>query len=140
MIVTPEDIRRAIVEKVEELKLSFDYPIIVEYDNHQSVNHVDLKIVYVDGMQMGLSMIQPGHRVFGSIVVEVMSKAGTGMREANAILYHFYSQMQMTNGMYPVRTYAARLASRPEINGWTGMAAIIPFWADSFPCCIPSPC
>lgn len=142
MKVTLEDVRRAITEKVEELKQAFDYPISVSYDNHDTANYelqskpyVDVSIMWQGGQQMGLSMIQPGHRMQGSIIVEVRAKEGSGMREANTILEHFYPSLQMTNGMYPVRTYAGRPASRPAANGWAGVAMVIPFWVDSFGCC-----
>lgn len=139
MKVTLEDVRKAITTKVEALRAELPTPVNVSYDNRdvtnyelQSVPYVDVSIFWQGGQQMGLSMIQPGHRMQGSIIIEVKAKEGSGMKEANNLLEHFFPRMQMTNDMLPVRTYAARMASRPEFNGWVGVAAIIPFWVDSF--------
>lgn len=131
--------RQAIVAKVESLKALFtDYNLLVEYANGDVVNtalqknpYLKVRIVYQDGSQIDLGE-EPGHRLIGTIVIEACVKEGSGTKQANDLLNHFYPYMHMTDKIPPVRTLAARFASRNAVNGWVAEAAIIPFWVDAF--------
>lgn len=133
-----ERIRLALTERVEDLKATFTaYPLLVEYANGQVVNtatqvnpYLKVKIVYQGGDQINLAL-DPDHRAIGTIQVEAMVKAGTGTAQANRLLEHFYPSLHMSDSMGPLRTRAARFASREARDGWAGEAALIPFWADS---------
>lgn len=133
-----ERIRLALTNKVEALKLTFtDYPLVIEYANGQVVNtatqtqpYLKVKIVYQGGDQINLAL-DPDHRAIGTIQVEAMVKAGTGTGAANRLLEHFYPALHLSDTMGPIRTRAARFASRDAKDGWAAEAALIPFWADS---------
>lgn len=137
---TRERIRAAVESKVDALKATFsDNPsLIVEYGNTIGINTADQKkpylrvsIVYQDGQQIDLSS-KPGHRLIGTLVVEACVKAGTGTSAANKLLGHFYPELQMKDNIEPLRTLAARFASKEAASdGWVAEAALIPFWADS---------
>ncbi len=134
-----ELIRIALVTKVESLKATFSsYPLVIEYANGNVVNtalqknpYLRVWIVYQDGQQVDLSN-KPGHRLMGTLVVEACVKAGTGTSAANKLLGHFYPELQMKDTIKPLRTLAARFASKEAgSDGWATEAALIPFWADS---------
>lgn len=134
-----ELIRIALVTKVESLKATFSsYPLVIEYANGNVVNtalqknpYLRVWIVYQDGQQVDLSN-KPGHRLMGTLVVEACVKAGTGTSAANKLLEHFYPELQMKDTIKPIRTLAARFASKEAgSDGWATEAALIPFWADS---------
>lgn len=139
MIVTREQARQAVTTKVEALKASFtDYTVIVEYDNREAVNRATqskpflaVTLVYIDGYQINLGPSSQ-HRPIGTIVVEAWDKEGAGTARVNKLLDHFYRGMQMTDSMAPVRTFAARFASkRVPVQGWIAQSALIPFWYDT---------
>ena len=134
-----ELIRIALVTKVESLKATFSsYPLVIEYANGNVVNtalqknpYLRVWIVYQDGQQIDLSN-KPGYRLIGTLVVEACVKAGTGTSAANKLLEHFYPELQMKDTIKPIRTLAARFASKEAgSDGWATEAALIPFWADS---------
>ncbi len=133
-----ERARIAVVNKVEALRASFTvYPLTVEYANGNVVNtalqtrpYLRVQIRYQDGQQIGLSLT-PGHRLLGTIVVEACVKEGSGTRQANELLAHFYPALHMKDSIPPLRTLASRFAPVPLRDGWTGEAALIPFWVDS---------
>ena len=134
-----ERARTALVTKVEQLRLTFTpYPLVVEFANGAVVNtarqsHPYLKagLRYQDGAQIELAT-NPGHRIMGTIVLEAWVKQGTGTRQANELLAHFYPAIQMRDTLPPLRTAAARFAPAPLRDGWLAEAALIPFWMDSF--------
>ena len=133
-----ERIRIALVDEVEALRATFtEYPLEVEYANGKVVNtatqtkpYLKVRIVYQDGDQINLAL-DPDYRAIGSIVVEAAVKAGSGTAEANRLLEHFYPTLQLSDRMGPLRTRAARFASKDARDGWAAEAALIPFWADS---------
>lgn len=133
-----EQIRLAVVAKVESLKATFtDYPLVIEYTNGNVVNTADqvdpylkVRIVYQDGAQIDLAT-SPGHRLMGTVVLEACVKQGTGTKAANELLGHFYPAMHMRDTIPPLRTLASRFAPGPTRDGWAIEAALIPFWADS---------
>lgn len=133
-----EDIRLAVVAQVEALKGTFpDYLLLVEYANGLVINtatqvdpYLRVRIVYQDGDQIDLAA-KPGHRLIGTLLVEACIKAGTGTSKANKLLSHFYPTLHLSDRMGPLRTRAARFASKDAKDGWAAEAALIPFWADS---------
>lgn len=134
-----ESIRVALVTKVETLKATFaGYPLIVEYANENVVNtalqvnpYLKVSITYQGGQQIDLGD-SPGHRLMGTVIIEACVKAGRGTKEANKLLQHFYPAIHMKDTIPPLRTLAARFASKPAYSdGWATEAALIPFWADS---------
>lgn len=133
-----EQIRSAVVAQVESLKATFvNYPLIVEYANGAAVNtakqtdpYLRVRLVYQDGDQIDLAL-KPGYRLMGTLIVEACVKAGTGTAKANSLLSHFYPTLHLSDRMGPLRTRAARFASKDAKDGWAVEAAIIPFWADS---------
>jgi len=140
MIVTLETVRAAVVSKLEELRWKLPEPVVIEYDNHPDVNspsqgsapYLKVSILWQDGEQLGLSDIQPGHRLQGVLVLEALAREGAGMKKVYELLDGMYPELQMSSCMYPVKTQAARPASRPTVSGWMGAAMVIPFWAESF--------
>lgn len=139
MIVTREMARQAITTRIQSLKATFSpYAVAVEYDNMNTVNRatqsnpfLGVTLVYIDGMQINLGP-DSQHRPMGTLVLEAFDKEGAGTARMNALLDHFYRGVQMTDSMAPVRTHAARFASKrtPE-QGWIAQSALIPFWYDS---------
>ena len=132
MIVTREQVRQAITTRVELLKNSFTaHALVIQYDNANPVNkavqslpYLGITIVYMDGKQIGLGPTSE-HRPMGTIVV-----AGTS--RMNNLLEHFYRGLHKTDSIVPVRTYAARFASkRVPVYGWIAQSALIPFWYDT---------
>ena len=133
-------IETAVITKVEALKVGYttDQNLIIEYGNCIGINtanqkkpYLKVSIVYQDGQQIELSN-KPGHRIIGTLVVEACVKAGTGTSAANKLLGHFYPELQMRDDIKPLRTLAARFASKEAASdGWAAEAALIPFWADS---------
>lgn len=138
MATTREQARTALVEKLETLKAGWTgYDLIIEYPNTVPVNmseqnkpYLCVSMLFQDGMQIDLST-NPSHRVIGTIVLEAMLKEGSGTRQANELLEYFYPEIHMKDSIPPLRTMAARFASKPAKNGWIAEAAIIPFWYDS---------
>lgn len=133
-----ESVRVALVAKVEALKATFTaYPLAIEYVNGQAVNtatqsnpYLKVHLTYQDGQQIDLGR-NPDYRMIGTIVLEACVKEGTGTRQANELLEHFYPALHMKDTIPPLRTLAARFTSRPARQGWSAEAALIPFWADS---------
>lgn len=139
MIVTREDVRKAITARVELLRASFiTYQLVVEYDNQNAVNkamqslpYLAITIVYTDGKQVGLGPASE-HRPMGTLVVEAWDKDGAGTARMNNLLEHFYRGLHNTDTIVPVRMYAARFASkRVPVYGWIAQSALIPFWYDT---------
>jgi len=139
-MTTREQVRTALVNKIEALKSTFStYTLLVEYDNLVTVNRATqsnpflcVTIVYQDGYQIDLAA-NPSHRVLGTIVIEANVKEGSGTSRANLLLEHFYPSIHMKDNLPPLRTYAAKFASRSAKDGWAVQAALIPFWYDSMP-------
>lgn len=133
-----ESVRQAFVTKVTELASTFTaYTLKVEFSNGAKVNtslqtdpYLRAWIVYQDGQQVNLSLT-PDYRLMGTLVLEACVKEGSGTKAANQLLEHFYPAIHMKDTFPPIRTLAARFASKPTSDGWAAEAAIIPFWADS---------
>lgn len=133
-----ERARKALTIKIESLKATFAaYPLEVEYANGDLINtalqtkpYLKVGIQYQGGRQLELAL-EPGHRLMGFVVIEACTKEGSGTKMANELLSHFYPALQMRDTIPPLRTMAARFAPVPLKDGWTGEAALIPFWMDS---------
>lgn len=136
--VTREDVRKVVTTKLETLRASFtDYQLVIEYDNLETVNqatqsdpYVVVTFRYLDGYQINLGPSSET-RALGTIVLEVFDKYGAGTARQNKVLDHFYRSLHKTDSMQPVRTLAARFASKPVQAGWAAQAALIPFWYDT---------
>lgn len=137
-IVTRNTVRELLVREVERLRLSFTpYPIVVQYDNKKTVDlttqqkpFIELAIVYQDGDQVGLGKDVPT-RLMGTIVLAVRGRSGTGVVDMDAAVDHFFRPLGKTDKLSPLRTYAARFSSSPEMLGWVAQAILIPFWYDT---------
>lgn len=137
-MATREDVRVALTTKINALKATWAaYTLIVEYDNRTLVNlatqqnpYLKVSIVYMDGFQVDMAA-SPTHRVLGTIIVEAFTKEGGGSKMANDLLQHFYPNLQMSDAMPPIRTYAAQFKTGRLFDGWQPEAVIIPFWYDN---------
>ncbi len=133
-----EDARKALYTKVQQLASTWtEYTLAIEYGNQMSINlasqanpYLCVQLVVMDGQQTSLGY-NAMHRVMGNIIVEAKMKEGSGEAQANRLLAHFYPALQMKDNIPPLRTYAARMATKPAKQGWAAQAAIIPFWFDS---------
>ena len=136
--VTREDVRKVVTTKIEALRATFpDYPLVIEYDNLETVNqstqsntYLSVTFRYMDGYQVNLGPSSET-RALGTIVIEAFDKYGSGTARQNRLLDHFYRGLHKTDSMQPVRTLAARFASKPVQAGWAAQAALIPFWYDT---------
>ena len=139
MIVTREEVRQKVAERVEQLAGSWvGYPLSIEYDNKllnqsaQSDPYLAIKMIYMDGGQIDLGA-NPGHRAIGTLIVEAWDKVGNGKSASNRLLQHFYPHLHMTDSLSPLRLRAARFSTSAIRNGWVAEASIVPFWYDSIP-------
>lgn len=138
MVVTRNTVRQKLVTKMETLRASFtDFPLVIEYDNKitvdltkQSNPFIQFAIVYQDGEQVGLGIETPT-RVMGTIIIAVRGRVGSGMVDMDKVIDHFFRALSKTDAFAPVRTYAARFSSSPNMNGWVSQAILIPFWYDT---------
>ena len=136
MIVTREDVRKVIVQRVEDLRATFGH-IDIEYYNQKAIDRslqkdpfLRVVISYQDGMQVDLG-VSGWTRAVGVILLEALAKEGTGSSRQNEILEHFRRGMHKTDTMAPVRTLAARYNSGGVSQGWSSEGEVIPFWYDT---------
>ncbi len=128
--------REAIVTAVEAAKVGAPVsPLVIEYDNRivvdtqtQSKPFLRIEIKYLDGYQADLSH-NPIHRFNGYISVQAAVKDGSGTKDANALLEHFYPQLHKRS-MGIVRTHMAKPVPEQPHQGWCYYSVIIPFWFD----------
>lgn len=132
-----ELIRQTLVAAVESAKASFapGYQLLIEYDNRWTIDtqtqtnpYLKIDIKFIDMEQADISN-DPTHRILGQLVLGAGVKAGSGSKEANFILDHFFPRLQRKT-FGTVRTHMATVA--PDVNhlGWLYCPVIVPFWAD----------
>lgn len=136
--MSTEAVRIAIRTAVEARKTSWAGPALnIEYDNMlldmsaQSNAFLRVRTQFRDGWQVDLSSA-PTHRMLGNILLEAVVKVGSGTKQANLLLDHFYPVLHRTDSMTPLRTLAAKPLppSKPE-SGWLCVGMVIPFWYDN---------
>ncbi len=138
MTVDRETARVKIVTACEALRATAPIAnVVVEYDNNRVVNlatdqspYVKVWIHYTGGEQIGLGP-NGGDRATGSIIVEARQREGTGSSASNKLLSHFYTALQRSDALFPVRTMTARHASPSPVDGWARVGVAIPFWWDN---------
>lgn len=138
MSVTREQAREAIVTKIKALAGTWStYTLVVDYDNRNTVNYgtqvnpfLCVEVLFIDGYQANLGP-NSSQRILGSLILTARVKAGSGIKQANDLLEHFYPSLHMSDSMNPVRTYASRfIRAKPE-KAWAGESVVIPFWYDN---------
>ena len=138
MTVTREQAREAIASKVLALEATWTtYSLVVDYDNRNLVNYgtqsspfLSVEILFIDGYQTDLGPAG-AQRVLGSIILTARVKSGSGVKQANELLEHFYPSMHKTDAMAPVRTFVAKFTRAHPDRGWVGESVVIPFWYDN---------
>lgn len=135
--MSKENIRQAIVAKMEEIRKGYDANpgLKIEYDNALAVDiskqtepFLLCRIKFLDAEQVGISD-KPMQRFYGNIELAVAVKEYTGTAKANAILDYFYPKLQRTQ-FVAVRTYMATVAADKKENGWVYIPMQVPFWSD----------
>jgi hypothetical protein len=134
--MSQEAARQAIVTAVEAAKTGAPVPsLVIEYDNRiivdtqtQSAPFLRVEIKYLDSYQADISH-SPIHRFEGYISLQAAVKDGSGAKEANGLLEHFYPQLHKRS-MGIVRTKMASAVPERQHQGWWYYSFNIPFWFD----------
>lgn len=127
--------RQAITSKIEQVRLLYPTPIIVEYDNRSVVDlatqtdpFVMVDLVFLSGEQASIGL-DTYVRTYGQILITASCKENTGMKAAAEIV-DFFSQRLEIREISLVRTYGASPQKCKTMAGWYHFPVIIPFWFD----------
>lgn len=136
-MTTRESFRQAVVTAVEARKALWSgYALIIEYDNRilvdtqtQTNPFLCVEIQYVDGEQVDLGG-SPNHRTYGSLTVAAAVKEGSGSKQANELLEHFYPALHLTT-IDGARMWGAKPEKSKPHRGWVYYPVSIPFDFDT---------
>lgn len=136
-MTTRESFRQAVVTAVEARKaLWSDYPLVIEYDNRilvdtqtQSNPFLCVEIHYIGGEQVDLGG-SPNHRVYGQLTLAAAVKEGSGSKQANDLLEHFFPALHLTT-IDGARMWGAKPEKTRPHRGWVYSPVSIPFDFDT---------